>query len=336
MPVLNKVIPGSLRLKRHAADVSKEAQHRVKWFAYYQAHDCNARLTCRYFGISSQTFYRWKRRYSPEKLETLEAHSHVAKHLRQPTWSPEMANAVLKLREENPRWGKEKLAPLLREQGYQISTSRVGRILKRLRDRGVLHEPVSNPISARKRARKRPYAIRKPKEYQIHNTGDLIQVDTMDVRPLPGVVLKHFTAHDVVSKWNVLSVYTSATATNASNFLDLMTQRMPFSNRAVQVDGGAEFESVFEEKCRQAGIRLFALPPRSPKLNGAVERAHRTHAEEFYEITDSDFALPALRKALLEWEMRYNTIRPHQSLHYVTPSKYLEKSDLQKEEVKCH
>jgi hypothetical protein len=26
------------------------------------------------------------------------------------------------------------------------------------------------------------------------------------------------------------------------------------------------------------------LPPRSPKLNGSVERANRTHSEEFYQV----------------------------------------------------
>jgi hypothetical protein len=33
------------------------------------------------------------------------------------------------------------------------------------------------------------------------------------------------------------------------------------------------------------GLRLFVLRPRSPKLNGHVERANRTHTEEFHEIT---------------------------------------------------
>jgi hypothetical protein len=32
----------------------------------------------------------------------------------------------------------------------------------------------------------------------------------------------------------------------------------------------------------QRGLCLFVLPPRSPKLNGAVERANRNHAEESY------------------------------------------------------
>lgn len=86
---------------------------------------------------------------------------------------------------------------------------------------------------------------------------------------------------------------------------------MPFTIRAIQVDGGAEFEAVFEEKCHRRDIRLFVLPPRSPKLNGCVERAHRTHTEEFYEVTESSFDIPELRVELLEWERVYNTVRPH-------------------------
>jgi transposase len=52
-------------------------------------------------------------------------------------------NAVLRIREMYPRWGKEKLAALLkRDEGIQVSASMVGRILKRLKERGVLREPI--------------------------------------------------------------------------------------------------------------------------------------------------------------------------------------------------
>ncbi|MEK7848601.1 MAG: helix-turn-helix domain-containing protein, partial [Chloroflexota bacterium] len=130
---------------------------------YYEARGGNAALTCRHYGISRQTFYRWKRRYNPRNLTTLESRSHRPKHLRQPTWSPELAQTVLKLREQYPRWGKDKLVVLLREKGWEVSTSMVGRILKRLKERGVLREPLPNGISARRRAWSRPYATRKPK-----------------------------------------------------------------------------------------------------------------------------------------------------------------------------
>ncbi len=112
---------------------------------------------------------------------------------------------------------------------------------------------------------------------------------------------------------------------------------MPFPVKAIQVDGGAEFEAIFEETCRKRGIKLFVLPPRSPKLNGAVERAHRTHTEEFYEVTDSSFDLSELRDELLEWERTYNTIRPHQALSYMTPLKFLEQwEEYSGKEVMCH
>ena len=333
MKIITSVLRGTSRLRK-IRDLSREASKRLKWFDYYNSHGQNARLTCRYFGISPQTFYRWKRRYDPRRIESLEDRSHRPKRLRQPTYSPELVESVLRLREENPRWGKYKLVPLLIQQGYQASATAVGKILRRLKEQGILKEPIPNHISARKGQRPRPYAIRKPKEYEVRQAGDLIQLDTLDIRPLPGVIYKHFTAHDVTSKWNVLSVYRRATATTATDFLDALAKRMPFPVKAIQVDGGAEFEALFEEECQRRGIKLFVLPPHSPKLNGGVERAHRTHTEEFYEVTDSTFELPQLRDELRQWEKLYNTVRPHQNLGYLTPFKFLEQ---QKErEVRCH
>jgi transposase InsO family protein len=112
---------------------------------------------------------------------------------------------------------------------------------------------------------------------------------------------------------------------------------MPFPIRAIQVDGGAEFEAQFEEECRRRGIRLFILPPRSPELNGYVERAHRTHTEEFYELTESSFELVELRAELLDWEKIYNTLRPHQSLGYLTPQEFIRQWQQKSgKEVMCH
>lgn len=245
--------------------------------------------------------------------------------------------AVQRLREKYPRWGKDKLVVLVRQQGFSASASMVGRILRRLKDRGVLQEPIRNHVSAHRRGVRRPYAVRKPKDYHIAQPGDLIQLDTMDIRPLPGVVLKHFTARDVVSRWDAVDIYSRATASTAAHFLDELVQRMPFTIRAIQVDGGSEFEAAFEEECQRRDITLFVLPPRSPKLNGCVERAHRTHTEEFYEVTESSFDLAELRAELLQWERVYNTIRPHQALGYVTPLQFLEQwKQKQREEARCH
>jgi transposase InsO family protein len=337
MKIRSVLAPGSLVLSKRIGDISTDASKRLKWFDYYYSHGSNARLVCRHFDVSPQTFYRWLNRYDPADLKTLESRSHRPKHVRQPTYSIELANAVLRLREAYPRWGKDKLVILLQRENIHVSASMVGRILKYLKARGILREPVTNHISVRKRIRPRPYAVRKPREYKASSPGDLVELDTLDVRPLPGVILKHFSSYDVVSKWNVLGIYTRATATTARHFLDDMEGRTPNKIRAIQIDGGSEFQSVFEEECRRRGIKLFVLPPRSPKLNGGVERANRTHTEEFYEVTDSDFELADIRTKLLEWEKICNTYRPNQALHYLTPAEFLHQLNIDhKKEVRCH
>jgi transposase len=146
---------------------------------FYCSHGQNARLVCRHFCISPQTFYRWKRRYNWERLESLEERSRRPHNLRQPTASPELVEAVLELREANPRWGKDKLAPLLREAGWEVANSMVGRIMRRLREQGRLVKAPRGRLPMRRRSYPRPYAIRKPKGYQVTRPGDLIQVDTL-------------------------------------------------------------------------------------------------------------------------------------------------------------
>jgi transposase InsO family protein len=181
------------------------------------------------------------------------------------------------LRLQFPRWGKDKLAVLLRRQQLSVSTSMVGRILVQLQRQGRLMEPARSGVPGSRRAlRPRPFAVRKPKQYAVFAHGDLVEVDTLDVRPVPGVVFKQFTARDVISRWDVIQAHTRATAQSATQFLDTLQHRMPFPIRAVQVDGGSEFAAEFEQACQQRGLHLFVLPPRSPKLNGAVERANRT------------------------------------------------------------
>jgi transposase InsO family protein len=336
MQIQGMGMPRSRYLERGAAELSREAQRRLAWFDHYRVHGGNAALTCRYFGISRQTFYRWKRRYDPQDLGTLEDGSHRPHRRRRPTWTPEQAERVRRLREQYPRWGKDKLAVLLWREGWPVSVSMVGRILTSLRRRGVLSAPVLFRVKRRRGTAGRPWALRKPADYAVEKPGDLVQLDTMDLRPAPGVVLKQFTARDVVSRWDVIEVHGRATSTAARLFLDTLQRRLPFPLRALQVDGGSEFAAVFEEACRQRGLRLFVLPPRSPKLNGRVERANRTHTEEFYEITPCAFSIAELNQQLQDWERTYNTVRPHQALAYLTPQEFLAHSSSQRKDLMCH
>lgn len=319
-------------------ELSCHAARRLQWMTHYLQHGRNAAFTCRHFGISRQTFYRWWRRYDPHYLASLQDHSHRPHRLRQPTWTAAQAGAVLALRREYPRWGKDKLVVLLRRNQLQLSTSMVGRILSDGKRRGVLVEPPS-PATQRRRRRKlrgRPWATRKPCFWPIQQPGDLVQLDTKELRPARGVVLKHFSARDMVSRWDVVEVHERATSLAAAHFLDTLVDRMPFPIAALQVDGGSEFAAEFELACQQRGLPLFVLPPRSPKLNGHVERSHRTHHEEFYQVVPENWNVAHLNPQLRRWEHVYNTVRPHQALGYLTPLEFLERWKSQQKKAECH
>jgi len=229
---------------------------------------------------------------------------------------------VRALRARWPRTGKAKLAVLLRREGTPLSASMVGRILAGLRRRGRLVEPRLVPV---RRVRPvRPHATRVPTDQRRPTRpGQLVQLDTMHLRPLPGVERRQFTAVDVVSRHAVVGVRSAATAGTATAFLAELVARMPVPVQAIQVDGGSEFMAGFEEACAAQGIALYVLPPRSPKLNGRVERLNGTSRREFWECHDGDLDLPSLTTALRAWETAYNTERPHQALGYATPAAHL-------------
>jgi putative transposase len=326
MRIVSAKSAGMIRLTAQdhgRAGLSRLAVSRLRWLEWHGAHGGNVSRTCRHFGISRPTFYRWQARYTPVNLAGLENRRCRPHRVRSPSWTTELVEAVLELRRRYPRWGKDKLVVMLRRCGRVVSTSMVGRILRSLADRQLLPAPLQW-ISARRRRRwGRRHATRKPREYIPTHPGDLVQMDTLDVRLGPDMVFKHFGARDVATRWDVLTLSSRATARSATTALDAVIARMPFAVRAIQVDNGSEFMAEFEQACADRGLHLFVLPPHSPKLNGRVERSHRTHTEEFYECSTADNTVAALAADLLRWETVYNTVRPHQALGQLTPLEYL-------------
>jgi transposase InsO family protein len=269
-------------------------------------------------GVGRATLYRW--------AERLEPGSRRPHRLRPPGTTPDLRLAVERLRLDHPMWGRAKLGPLLRAQGFATSDATVGRILARLVARGVAL-PVPALIRERRlnRARpRRPHARRLPKGYRVHRPGDLVQLDTLSIALAPGRSIKQFTAYDPVAKWTVAAPFDRATARTASIFLDRLLAELPFPVRAIQVDGGAEFMAGFETACARRDIALFVLPPRSPELNGAVERCNGSWRYEFYACHDLPTTIRELTRHVQAFQHLYNHHRPHGALAGQTPARYLE------------
>ena len=88
-----------------------------------------------------------------------------------------------------------------------------------------------------------------------------------------------------------------------------------------------EFRKHFEEACKELNIKLYVLPPYSPKQNGRIERSNRTMREEFYSnrnITEHCAELKDWNEELEKFIYKYNHYRPHNSLDFKTPYEYYE------------
>ena len=79
-----------------------------------------------------------------------------------------------------------------------------------------------------------------------------------------------------------------------------------------------QFQALFHWHIEDQGMQHVYIKPRSPQLNGKVERSHRTDQEEFYQLftykTDVD-----LSEKLKVWEQFYNLYRPHTAFRGKTP-----------------
>jgi transposase InsO family protein len=283
------------------------------------AKGLSAADAARAVGCSRASLYRWEQR--PE------ARSRRPKRVRAKTWSSALVAAAERIRLDYPMWGRAKLGPLLRAQGFTASDATVGRIIRYLTGRGVVQSvPALRKRPTKRRwSQNRRFASRLPKDLKAAGTGDLIQLDTVFITLAPGKPIKHFTAYDPIAKWTVGEAYRQATARSASLFLDKVVRDMPVPPKAIQVDGGPEFMAEFEEACEAKGIKLYVLPPKSPKLNGAVERCNGAWRYEFYETYDLPDSIDDLNPIIDSFQHLYNHHRPHGALAGLTPKQYLDK-----------
>jgi transposase InsO family protein len=154
-----------------------------------------------------------------------------------------------------------------------------------------------------------------PKRYSRPIPGDRVQMDTMKIAP--GVY--QYTAVDDCSRWRVLGVYPRRNGRNTLLFLDRVLEEMPFAIQRIQTDRGTEFfAEAVQQRLKLECIKFRPNPPRSPHLNGKVERSQLTDLVEFWarhSPKDKDIAL-----RIEEWQFDYNYRRSHGGLSGRTPA----------------
>jgi transposase InsO family protein len=110
----------------------------------------------------------------------------------------------------------------------------------------------------------------------------------------------------------VLRIYPRLNQRTAIQFADYVLERLPFRVETIQADNGAEFQSQFHYHLLDKGVSHVYIKPRTPRLNGKVERSHRIDAEEFYQLLDGVVIddTNVFNDRLREWENFYDYIAP--------------------------
>jgi transposase InsO family protein len=281
----------SSREKKEAAE--RATRQRLKWIeAYCEIGDAGA--VCRRFGISRPTLRKWLRRFGAEGQTGLHQLSRRPHNSPAKKVSVDAEKQILALRRERRLGVKRIRAELRRLHDVQLSPSVIHKVL-------VRHD--LNVLPRRKRVR------HKPKRYSRPVPGDRVQMDVCKIRP----GLCQFTAIDDCSRYLVAGLARRPSAAAALAFLDRVLDEMPFAIQRIQTDRGAEFfaEEV-QRRLMAETIKFRPIPPRSPHLNGKVERAQRTALEEFWPTADA--RAPDIGDQLAVWVHHYNWDRPHESL----------------------
>lgn len=271
----------------------------------------NVSKTCRYFGISREIFYRWKRTYAREGESGLINSKPCPENPKLRVPGP-IEERILYLR-KTYHLGQQRISWFLeRYHGLKVSAGGVYGVLKR------------NGINRLPRNTKKRTIITHRYEKQV--PGHHIQVDVKFLRftNTDGHKIKRFqyTAIDDATRIRALKIYEQHTQQNAIDFIDHVVNKFPFRIHTVRTDNGHEFQAKFHWHLADLGIRHVYIKPRTPRVNGKVERSHSTDEMEFYQLLEYTDDVD-LNKKLSEWEDYYNFDRPHYSLNGKSPYEIL-------------
>lgn len=309
-------VPG-LNSIRKTVSPSRPAKLRLAWIDYYKAHNNNAALTCRHFGIARSCFHKWLKRFNALGIAGLESVSTRPKHVRQSHVPREVVNTVRALRKANPEYSKYKLAVILkRDHGYQLSPSTIGRVITRY---NLFFTPPVRPKGHPAR-RKQLLRNRKPRNLNITKPGQLFEVD---VKHLPSIGTKRygFVAIDVVSKQATVHVAGTISSAQGALAWKKAVQRLGLP-RSVLTDNGSENMGAFAELLASQPTEHYWARPHTPKDKPHVERFIGSLEQECIQWGGVANDIGDQQDIINQWLNKYHDYRPHQALGYLTPNEY--------------
>ena len=266
--------------------------------------------TCTIFGVSRQTWYKWKRRYNVYGIDGLKNRSKRPHNIKNVKITKELEKIILEMRLNN-RFGPMRIRfRLKRKYGVNLGTKTIYNLLKR-------HN--LNLLSIKIK--------RKYKRFEMKHPNELVQMDTKGPFYLKGSQNKNYFIHviddcsrKVVSKW--------CNRRNSEKALLILKEWVELHGKPMKVmhDGGKEFTSnKFKNYLRFHGINDKQIPKGYPQEQGKVEAYNKIVIAEFLQVEE----LIDVKDGVEKYESfvnSYNYERKHGGINGMTPSEKFMKS----------
>jgi putative transposase len=255
---------------------------------------CSERSACRHFGLHRSTF-----RYEAKQPNA---------------WLGSLKAALRRVSRENPELGYPKITRLLKERGWRVGS----RLVQRLRRELGLAIPPRKP-----RQRRRGVSTGLPTTATHRNhvwTWDFIHDTTMRGGPLRMLtVIDEYTR-----ECRCIHVDRRINARKVRRVMARLVQEYG-APQYIRSDNGSEFiEKGLRRWLQGKGIKTIYIEPGSPWQNGYIEsfnarlRQECLNREQLWTLTEA-------RVVIEDWRWKYNHIRPHRSLGYITPIQFAQK-----------
>lgn len=258
---------------------------------------------CIAFGVSRETWYKWKRRYDTSGLDGLKNQSRRPHNIKYVKVTGELEKIILELR-LNSRFGPRRIKfRLKRKYGVSLGTKTIYNLLKK-------HK--LNVLSVKLK--------RKYKRFEMKHPNELVQMDTKGPFYLKASRSKHYFIHaiddcsrKVVSKW--------CNRRSSEEALSVLKEWVELHNKPMKVmhDGGKEFTSnKFKNFLILNGIKDKQIPKGYPQEQGKVEAYNKIIIAEFLQVEELIDEKDGAEK-YESFVNSYNYEREHGGINGMTP-----------------
>jgi len=266
------------------------------------AKHSRARLSHSLLLFTPETVLRWHRELVRKKW-TFPHRPAVGR----PRLATEVEALILRLAQENPRWGYSKIAGELLKLGYRVGRSTIRDVLKRQ------HVPTA-PMRARHSSTWRAFL----RQHQQHLLAcDFFTVETLRLQTLYVfffIEIGTRRVHLAGCTARPTALWVTQQARQLVWKLEEEGKKMRFLLR----DRDAKFPSRFDMVFASEGLEIILTPYRAPNANAYAERWVRSVREECLDhlliINERH-----LKQVLTDYSQYYNQARPHQGIEQQIP-----------------